>query len=160
MAAKRGRPPKPPELRIADGTHIKLRHGPAFAIGAEKKLTAIPKVPNNKGKEFKTHWRVYCDGLLGAGVLSERDIPVITQLCDVHQLLADTLEILGDADQHYITDDHGIKRHPALTTVERCRNYIASQHLILGFGPSGRAKVPPMVDGAKSTGVQTMNRKA
>lgn len=156
----RGRPPKPPELRIADGTHRKDRHGAIEAYGAEVLLKGVPDVPKSKGAVFKKCWREYCERLIQVGQFSARDIKPLESLCDAHQDEADTRVVLRQQGEYFATME-GIKRHPAWGTLEKLRKFIQDAQLNFGFSPAGRAKVPATVQsGKKSTGLQSLNRKA
>lgn len=156
----RGRPPKPPELRIADGTHRKDRHGAIEAYGAEVLLKVVPDVPKSKGAVFKKCWREYCERLIQVGQFSARDIKPLESLCDAHQDEADTRVVLRQQGEYFATME-GIKRHPAWGTLEKLRKFIQDAQLNFGFSPAGRAKVPATVQsGKKATGLQSLNRKA
>lgn len=156
----RGRPPKAPELRIADGTHRKDRHGAIQAYGAEVLLNTVPEVPRSKGAVFKKCWREYCERLIQVGQFSARDIKPLESLCDAHQDEADTRLILKVQGEYFPTMA-GIARHPAWATLEKLRKFIQDAQLNFGFSPAGRAKVPATVQsGKKSTGLQSLNRKA
>jgi P27 family predicted phage terminase small subunit len=155
----RGRPPKPPELRIADGTHRKDRHGDIESFGAEVLLSSIPKCPDRKGPVFKSCWRHYAERLIQVGQLCARDIKPLEALCDAHQDESDAREIMSQQGAYFETMS-GLSRHPAWNTIEKLRKFIQDAQINLGFSPAGRSKVPPTVQGAKKSSLQSLNRKA
>ena len=160
MKQKTGRPPKPPELRLANGTHRNHRHGPRDAIGTETVLSKVPHIPDkSKRPEFRRRWKQYCSCLIAVGRLTSRDLPVIEGICDAHQHYFDAQEHLKDPAKWYIETASGLARHPAFVTLDRCRKFIADEQPNLGFGPSGRARFPPMVAAGQTSQIQTMNRR-
>ena len=158
--AARGRPPKAPELRIADGTHRKDRHGSKEQYGAETVIEKVPKCPESKGEEFARRWKRYCGEMLRVGVLTSRDLDAIEQLCDAHEDQARAQFALRQDGDFVSTQGGGVARHPAMLTVEKARIYILQAQINLGFSPSGRVKVPPKVSAiTKSNKVAGLNRK-
>lgn len=157
--AKSGRPPKAPELRIADGTHRKDRHGSKEQYGAETVIDKVPRCPDNKGEEFAKRWKRYCGEMLRVGVLTSRDLDAIEQLCDAHEDQARAqAALIRDGD--FIPTQTGFARHPAMLTIEKARIFIMQAQINLGFSPSGRIKVPPKVAAiTKSNKVAGLNRK-
>lgn len=161
MRQKSGRPPKPPELRLASGTHRNHRHGPRDAIGTETVLTKVPRIPDkSKRPEFRLRWKQYCSCLIDVGRLTIRDLPAIEGICDAHQDYFDAQEKLKNPADQYLKTANGLVRHPAFTTLERCRKFIADEQPNLGFGPSGRTRFPPVKAAGPSNQIQTLNRKA
>jgi len=160
MAGKGGRPPKPPQLRIHDGTHRDDRHGPRAAIGVEKVLTVCPRPTAKKRVVFVKWWKHYCAELITVGVLTARDLAAVETLCDAHQDEADARQALSRAEEQYMpTMSGGLARHPAFITMENARRVVVTMQVNLGFSPVGRNKVPPTAVSDKSK-VQGMNRKA
>lgn len=155
----KGRPPKAPELRIADGTHRKHRHGDIEAYGAEVLITKLPKAPDNKGQVFLDCWKHYAQRLIEVGQLSQRDLKPLEALCDAHQDESDAREALRQ-DGPYFATMQGISRHPAWNTIENLRKFIQAAQINYGFSPVGRSKVPPTVQGKKQSSLQSLNRKA
>lgn len=155
----RGRPPKAPELRIADGTHRNTRHGAIEAYGAEVLLTAVPEAPKSKGAVFKKCWKEYCERLMQVGQFSARDIKPLEALCDAHQDEFNARDIMAQQGEYFETMN-GMARHPAWGTLEKTRKFIQDAQLNFGFSPVGRAKVPPTIQGGKKTSLQSLNRKA
>jgi len=164
-----GRPPKPPALRIADGTHRKDRHGDKNAYGAERYLDKAPKCPEGKQPTFRKWWKHYCEALCNVGQLTERDLAAIEQLCDAHQEVFDAETAIRQDGGRYIATPFGITSHPAVKTLLLSRKQIQTAHAALGFGGSGRCKLPPRnvagVEGGKnpgaaaSSGVGQLKRK-
>lgn len=140
-----GRPPTPPQLRIADGTHRDDRHGSKEAIGLEKLIDTVPPITDKtKRAEYKKRWKSYSKLMIDVGILTARDLPLLEQLCDAHQALIDALKELGGPENHYSNTKQGFVRHPALATSERLRKDIVGIQQLLGFGPRARASVPPV----------------
>lgn len=139
-----GRPPKPPQLKILTGTHRPDRHGSAAAISAERRIVTPPEPPLGKCEEFAARWNGYCGVLIGAGVLTGRDLGCLEVLCDAHVLLKDSTDALKK-DGQYQTDKKGtVKAHPALIRKEQAIKMILQYQTQLGLTPSARAKVAPV----------------
>lgn len=160
MAVRGGRPPKAPQLRIADGTHRKDRHGSKEQYGAEQVIEKVPRCPEGKGEEFARRWKFYCAEMLRVGVLTTRDLPSIEQLCDAHEDQARAQRDLEREGGYIVTQGGGVARHPGMLTIEKARVYILQAQINLGFSPSGRVKVPPKIAAAvKSNKVAGLDRK-
>lgn len=163
-----GRPPKPPALRIADGTHRADRHGPKDAYGAERYFDKTPKCPNGKQPTFRKWWNHYCKALANVGQLCERDLSAIEQLCDAHQEIFDAEATIRQDGGRYVATPMGIVPHPGLKTILLSRKLIQTAHAALGFGGHGRSKLPPRnlsvpgtttTPGKPASGVGQLNRK-
>lgn len=154
-----GRPPKPPELRIADGTHRADRHGDKNAYGSESYIDSMPKCPDGKQPTFRKWWRHYCLAMIKVGQLTERDTSAIEQLCDAHQEVFDAEKELSEAGRYRETP-FGISAHPALKTLLLSRKQIQTAQINLGFGAVGRSKVPPRNTTDPKKGVSGLKRKA
>lgn len=161
--AGQGRPPTPPQIRIAKGTHRDDRHGSKAAIGAEKLLDSVPKVPSGKGEAFKRWWKHYASEMLAAGTLTARDVAPLEMLCDAHQLLADAQVKHDDAERNgelYMPTITGaIAKHPVFQVIAQASKTIAMYQINMGFTPTGRSKVPPANVQSQRNSVSGMNRK-
>ena len=158
-----GRKPKPPQLRIADGTHRNDRHGQKKAVGSEKVLNEVPKPPTGKGKNFQKWWKHYAGEMLATGTLTARDIAPLEVLCDAQEELAAAMQTMDQAEidgmLYLPTMGGAMVKHPVFTVISSLRKTILTYQLNLGFTPTGRSKVPPSVVTDKSSKVQGMNRK-
>lgn len=158
--ATRGRPPKAPQLRIADGTHRKHRHGSKEQYGAETVIEKVPKVPDNKSEVFSRYWKRYCQDMLRVGVLTSRDLSAIEQLCDAHDDQDRAQQAIARDGDYVTTQGGGVQRHPGMLTIEKARLFIMQAQVALGFTPIGRVKVPPKVAASvKSNKVAGLDRK-
>ncbi len=157
----KGRPPKAPELRIADGTHRRDRHGDKDAFGKEQYLESVPACPSGKKPTFRKHWRRYCEALIAVGQLTTRDIPAIEELCEAHQECFEAESSIKSAGARYVETPFGISAHPAVGTILKVRKLIHGMQIALGFTAVGRSKVPPrnLSGGSAKSPVSGMQRK-
>lgn len=79
MTGRRGRPPKPPILHIAEGTHRRDRHGdPAEAVPS----FGVPERPKRLTGEARKLWESVVPGLVSSGVATERDTYALAEMCE------------------------------------------------------------------------------
>jgi P27 family predicted phage terminase small subunit len=160
MPKKPGPVPKPPSLKIANGTFQPHRDGVREQIGTEETLRDVPPARKDSKVEYKRRWQAYCKALIDVNVLSGRDLPVIEQLCDAHQYLVDLESQIGGPANYFFSTEAGLKRHPGLECIQSTRKLIVDVQERLGFGPNGRARVPAVAVKDESDSVGGVPRKA
>lgn len=154
------RPPKPPSLRIADGTRKRAgRSEISEDPGDERFIDRVPKCQKGASEEFQKWWKYYCTEMVAVGTLTQRDLAPIGELCEAHERKANAQRVLREAGSEYTETETGIRRHPALITIETAERLIRSRQNDLGFSPIGRLRVPARNKGEGKKTVAALNRK-
>src|SRR6516162_1278228 len=78
--ARRGRPGKPIELHVLEGTFDRRRHAGQADVGAE----GVPLPPRGLGRAALAFWRQVVPELIRAGIARAIDAPELTLMCQWH----------------------------------------------------------------------------
>ena len=139
----KGRPPKPTELKILDGTYRKDRDGKRATSSTGQQITEMPAPPKSLGKVGQQHWNTAAEILIGLGVLASSDLPALELYAATWQDKADCEADI--AKNGYVqtnpktgleSDRPAVKRRAA--AIERIIRLIGR----LGFSPADRRSLP------------------
>ncbi|MEM8668736.1 MAG: P27 family phage terminase small subunit [Planctomycetota bacterium] len=90
---KRGRPPKPDAIKIAEGTYRSDRHGDQ---DAKPKAEGVPVRPEMAMPEAKEFWDQYVPMLVEMGVAKRADTPRLQALAESWALLRRATKAVND----------------------------------------------------------------
>lgn len=112
--AKRGRPPKSREERLANGNAGKRKLPPP----AEPAALASPEPsdplapPAYLGKEAKLQWSVVVQHLAKRGLMIEAYTPALVAYCQAVESMIECGKVIEKEGRHYTTPTGQIKRRP------------------------------------------------
>ena len=145
-------PRKTVAMHILDGTYRPDRHGDRSMVTSEKLVEGIPEPPSpvrdTVTDRWREWWNYYCEKLINAGVLVDRDLACIAMLCDAHLFAEDAEQTLSEEGKYEQTEKGGLKAHPANVRLETARREIAGYLKELALTPIARMKAGPLMQDA------------
>lgn len=145
-----GRPPKPTELHIAQGTFRKHRHGgkdSGTQAGVPKPPAWLTDVYEDEAdkKAIKGLWRHYADLLTDRGVLTTDNGAALALLCQVtfrHQKTAAKVDRLAEPYYETTTAQGDVKyvTHPLVTQLQQLTRELRTQLQSWGLDATSRHK--------------------
>jgi len=140
--AKRGRRPKPTQLKILEGTHRgPVKREPSAPVG-------VPPMPERLKVDqvALAKWQELSAILSGMGVLTTGDGEALATLCEVHSAEQSCLLALRAGGATIHTDLGGVKPNPAGSLYRSLVAMKASLLSEFGLTPSSRTKLAAQVE--------------
>lgn len=147
MMAKRGRKPKPPELKILTGTSRR----PANPVAATHGAPGIPDKPAMVAGDpiASAEWDVVVADLDGRGILSKSDRGILAAYCNAYSRLHNAWK-LCDVYETATRDGAAVKGNPAVAMASQASKDLARAAAELGLTPTARVRVGPAAAAADS----------
>lgn len=143
--AKRGRPPKSREERIANGNAGKRRLPPPTGQAAAPPAASVPAnplaPPPELGAKARWMWERLTGELQQSGVLQQTDFGSLLVYCDAfadYVEANETIKAAGGAD--YKTSTGNIREHPAVKRKREAGRLLHELGKTLGLSPLWRSK--------------------
>lgn len=144
----RGRKPAATTLRVFDGGKSDSKPNRASRSIQSKTVPKAPREPNwlealgdtDAAGLAAAEWARVVPGLLRLGVISEHDGRLLQDYCICCAQL-DWANRQIAAGMTTVTDDHGTKKHPALTMANQVRQQLKFYISELGLSPTARLRM-------------------
>jgi len=146
--SERGRPAKPSKVKQLHGTDRKDRMNQNEPKPNE--LERIPEPPWYLDYYAKKEWNRAAKHLIDVGLLTEADLTVFQEYCEVHGHCVRLHQKIRDEDYEFVTESGYHQKRPIVSILQdfqKEKRKLANQ---LGLSPSARTKIE--VDVNKSDG--------
>ncbi len=152
-----GRPRKPTNLKILDGSYRPDKDGDPDLIPQPKRVASI-QPPNDLGVDGTKYWNDNYDELSRLGLLTVVDLPQFLELCVLVDKAKHCEQVMADEGAWYHTDKGNILRHPA--SLQRDKYVAEKMALIRQFGmtPSSRNTLQIKQQAEKSVEFQPLKK--
>jgi P27 family predicted phage terminase small subunit len=146
----RGRPPKPAAVHALNGNPGKRKRAadtaalaPGKAQSIEGSVVSLPVPPPPAGmcKAARDHWRRMAPILVKRGLLRETDADSFKTLCTLEALRADLERTIAKQGRYY-TLNGIVRRHPAVSDLQKTLKDLRDLRDRFGLSPQARARVP------------------
>lgn len=134
-----GRPAKPAELHVLQGTRSESKHLAASPFNPPR-FAESPEPPDTLGEHASEVWNEYAPLLAGSGVLRATDLPVFEAYC----VAVATFRLAAKQVQKYgplIMGEKGAVKNPAATVMREQQAEIRQLSTLLGMNPAARQKI-------------------
>lgn len=134
----RGRPNKPKELKILEGTYRKDRdHG----VLQFEKITEIPKPPTHLSRIGKQIWKEVTDILISVKILETIDIHTVAILCEELATYYEMTRKIKKVKSHtYRNGANNLVKRPEIAIRNQAMKNATTLMAQLGLTPSMRQK--------------------
>jgi P27 family predicted phage terminase small subunit len=137
-----GRPPKPTNLHIIQGTFEKSRHSKRKDV-AFTRLNKAPPAPEHLSYAAAEEWRRLAPILVGNGIMSALDTFALERLCDTLVEIQELRAIIAKNGHTYGNGDL-LKANPAVAMLSDADRRLLSWLTQFGLTPSSRTKITPL----------------
>ena len=140
-----GRPPKPLQLHVLDGTFRPDRHGAAAAAAPElEKVTRLPNAPAFLGAVGKREWRRIGQELLDKEVLTKADMATFAAYCASLDRAIGAERALQLAGSYTLMTPQGFEQaRPEVSIARQSWAEVRKFAQEFGITPSSRTRVRP-----------------
>lgn len=157
MAGKRGRPRKPTEIKIADGTYRKHRDKGRGKEVKQQALEGIPDPPEHLGETGRVKWIEAASWLLQCGILEPRYLHSLLLYGEAWDRKERAENAVREQGEYLTTFTGGMQKHPAMNVIREAFDQIHKLHGQFGFTPSASASIH-QIQQTKKTGVSSRQR--
>lgn len=136
-----GNRPSTIEMKIANGTFRKHKHGGADLVPKPSRVEDLV-APESLGELGLELWNLWFPELVGLGIITVVDVPAFTQACELADKIADLDRHIEKGGWTYLNDKSGAKiANPHIAIRQK---YVAEQLNLLdrfGLVPVSRQKI-------------------
>lgn len=149
-----GRPPKPIEQHIKEGTYRKDRHGGALVVTTPGYGIAHLGAPPHLTPLQKDVWMEIARLL--ESIVRESDVPMVEMAAVAYAGYRESQKMI-DADGMVFVDDKGnLKEHPAVKIAQRYMKQFMDTSARLGLSPADRTRLGINIGNLEKTKSQLM----
>lgn len=137
--ARLGRPRKPLELKLADGTYRRDRDG-LPSTSADAAQVPLPKPPTSLKKHGKLAWKRLGETFIALKLLTHNDYETFGLICETFDFEAELDKEISKLSSMFISNAKGdIVAHPAVRLRRECLRDRVKLMRLFGMSPSDRA---------------------
>jgi P27 family predicted phage terminase small subunit len=126
-------------------------------------LVKLPPCPKRLQGEARKLWKKLGQRLIDQGLLTELDLDLLEDLCQVQARLLKAEEQLAKFGEVLVSDGGGMYQNPYLAIANKCMAQLQALRDRFGMGPSMRPRVrtatPPVEEKPDPSGIERFFRK-
>jgi len=152
-----GRPPKPIERHIAEGTYRKDRHEGALVVTTPGTGIAHLGAPAHLQPFQKEVWRELARLL--DSIVRESDAPMVEIAAVAYSSYRDAQELINSEGFTYVDDKGNVRENPAVKIAQRYMKMFMDVSARLGLSPADRARLGLNLGALAKTAGQIMDER-